>query len=658
VHSVNMSPVNALFVLLLISTTVLVTNASKNQRSALVNLVKTLSGNLQTTLNRTALQIEELQFASNVSKLSIEELQENQRSTLDSMSTWRERLEILETDTKRIESTQTRDQTLLDYNQLVCNATIEEARKDLEEKIKEVEKLYKSAPAPTPEPINNQTSQSTNGISGTLDLLNNLDGFLEDYDDYYYASMYDENSSSKPETTPKFERLSNVSSVSTLLGESNRLLRLTDQQYRDLENQVAKLDKRTDKVEKLVSNTALKEEINSRINRLAIDNNMAVKRLEKDIGEGDRAVRKELELKVEDVELLKKITNSRLSVYEKRLESLERLMENVTASLDSVGSNPGVLSMDQLLRPSAQDLEREEVTTSRANCLHPPCVSTTEGSRPDHSVSNELDNLANMMLSNSQPPTVNRFPETNEQHAGQPELVHQWRLEDEAREAEARLRAEVQKEKERQDAEERQREEDERRWRQEDLLRTQGNSAYDGNTFNDNLYLPPPMTYDASKESKDEFFARLMGGGGGVGTNNGNDIRGNENRGQRRGRSGRKLSSFDDDYPDSDGGESDSQCDCSLIKERLNILESGFENMVTEVETQMAGIQSSVTEMLHRMQKLEAADKVVGQRKPTNVPACVATKEASAVDGIDEWCRDQCPGQYCSSALCSCPPPL
>ena len=41
---------------------------------------------------------------------------------------------------------------------------------------------------------------------------------------------------------------------------------------------VAKLDKRTDKVEKLVSNTALKEEINSRINRLAIDNNMAVKR--------------------------------------------------------------------------------------------------------------------------------------------------------------------------------------------------------------------------------------------------------------------------------------------------------------------------------------------------------------------------------------------
>ena len=29
----------------------------------------------------------------------------------------------------------------------------------------------------------------------------------------------------------------------------------------------------------------------------------------------------------------------------------------------------------------------------------------------------------------------------------------------------------------------------------------------------------------------------------------------------------------------------------SLTQERLNILESGFENMVTEVETQMAGIQ-------------------------------------------------------------------
>jgi len=123
-----------------------------------------------------------------------------------------------------------------------------------------------------------------------------------------------------------------------------------------------------------------------------------------------------------------------------------------------------------------------------------------------------------------------------------------------------------------------------------------------------------------------------------------------------RPRSGRNLQfrdvdNVDTDYSDLSDSNDGADCNCPDIKERLAILESGFENIMTEVETQMSGIQLSMTRMMHKIQDMEAKQISANNMRT----GCVASKKAADLEEMDAWCAKWCPQGMCPSELCTCP---
>jgi len=91
-------------------------------------------------------------------------------------------------------------------------------------------------------------------------------------------------------------------------------------------------------------------------------------------------------------------------------------------------------------------------------------------------------------------------------------------------------------------------------------------------------------------------------------------------------------------------------CNCDQVKTQVSELEEELKVLSNEMNTALAGMRSSMTALLRRIETLETS-----QMEMSGEVACVATKEALHLPGMDGWCKENCRKGNCPSHLCSCP---
>eukprot|EP00092_Neocalanus_flemingeri_P019571 GFUD01021203.1.p1 GENE.GFUD01021203.1~~GFUD01021203.1.p1 ORF type:complete len:595 (+),score=159.31 GFUD01021203.1:56-1840(+) len=90
-------------------------------------------------------------------------------------------------------------------------------------------------------------------------------------------------------------------------------------------------------------------------------------------------------------------------------------------------------------------------------------------------------------------------------------------------------------------------------------------------------------------------------------------------------------------------------CDCEKLRVKTIELDHEMKFLSAEVGSALAGMRSSLTTLLHRIEGVEKESKNGRQ------VSCVATKEALKMPGMDAWCSENCRKGNCPSHLCSCP---
>ncbi|XP_023331199.1 uncharacterized protein LOC111703483 [Eurytemora carolleeae] len=555
----NLSRIQIFIYLSCLSASVL---AQGQQRAALMNLAKTLSENLQSTISSTSTQIQDLNWRNGNLTLGVEGLEVKVSNSSVLLENLEQRILSLENQTSLLKERRELEENIWKFNTLVCNASLETLRENLEEKISQ---LAVGKPAPIP-PFTLDSSKNSNSKintegdksldqEGSLSILNKLDNLLADYE-YYDIPPPSAPLPDNPGSNTSSVNISVNGSVDTLVSFTNQLLLELNNKYTNLDSKISGLEREGEKTKKKMKENKFEDELLREMTRIEDEVGFKISRIKDDIATGEQSIRTEIKLKDEDIELLKKITTSRLSIYESRIDALESMILNLTISNNQ--------NMEQFLQ--SNKLEKKDE----------PEVSTTERSREPEFLSSQtsqdLDRIAAFLdgdsdtssSTSSSSPSASSFAgsRTGGIDGSSSSRDHYW------------------------------------------------------NKYNSEASNPPLVL-------KDRYEAA--------------------DRSRRR--SGRWLVS--DDYENQDSNN----CDCLFMQERLAILESGFENMMIEVEDQMAGIQSSVTRMVHRLQDLENMQSSSLPRSPI----CVAKQVVAGLDGMDTWCQEQCTLGTCPERLCSCP---
>jgi len=565
-----------------------------SQRQTLLKLTRTLTEKLQTTLTQSAADIERLSQQTNNISQEVTALSGDLLHQAANTEEIVERLHLLDNRTTALEERQDLDQTIWNYNNLVCNASLQLLREDLQQQIKQInESMQPVKGDPQSVSFLSQADVTTTPKpSGAMDLLEDLNNFLDEYDYYEEAEESSEQASLKDNRTPGNPNIKSTDFVSTLIDETNELLRNISNDYKNLSKQMERQEKGADKLrEKMADNW---DRLDRQVVQLKADTAFKMSRLSDDLKHGDDAVRREIDLKVEDIDLLKKITSSKLAVYESRLDFMEAMVMNISLANEK--------NIEQFLTESSQKSDENSEATTVSNNIQPK-----EGpDGPVYSMANQLDSLADGLLNfrdRRDPADTSGLLGSvgANQHIppNPPELPD---------------------------------------------LPFSGRSP----APLDNPQMPHVSPHQPTRPSphhmqRNAFPSSASSQASLQPRSNVPPIA------DRAGdyRSGRAII---DDLQYDDGANS---CECSAMQERLAILESGFENMMNEVENQISGIQASVTRMFHQIQVIEGRLAAPVQPKPKY--GCVATKMAASAHGMDEWCRENCQKGACSLDICSCP---
>ena len=119
--------------------------------------------------------------------------------------------------------------------------------------------------------------------------------------------------------------------IDSLLATTNKLLREVNLKYQRTSNDLTQL--KNFSVQILSQN--LEEKLNSKISNLELKFDTIVKVLKQEMLTEDEAILQNIKMRSEDFNMIRKTTNSRLSVYETRLDTMEQMMFEMDEKIKS-----------------------------------------------------------------------------------------------------------------------------------------------------------------------------------------------------------------------------------------------------------------------------------------------------------------------------------
>lgn len=366
---------------------------SKSEKSVVIKLVKSLSSNLQKLIasNNDKLELvlkEQLAQASgfrNVEEIVSDWQEQKQNSS--------EKISRIESELLQLKNQLDLDKTLWIFNTQVCNASIHNLRSEMETKFMSLAATTTTTMAPE---IGEQSSLFDDFMDiaedQSVDIFKEFDKALAEYEEDLLASENDnvDNVDGMPGVSAEFSSLRNP--VDSLLATTNKILRDIDQKYQRTSDDLTQLQNFNEKI--LGPN--LEDKLNSKISNLELKYDAILKALKQEMKTEDDAILENVKMRSEDFNIIRKTTNSRLSVYETRLDTMEQMMFEMDEKVKSqslLQFSPTSTTKFNLVESSSRNY-LEEFNSGRFSIS----TTTESGSQDDFSLFglDNLDDLNNM----------------------------------------------------------------------------------------------------------------------------------------------------------------------------------------------------------------------------------------------------------------------
>jgi len=519
-----------------------------NDRSVLINLAKTLSSSLQRAMTANNQKIESILDDQQEVMAAVEKIETEVNKMKKGDKNFDENFAKLESDVQDLKDRRNLDEMLWNFNTQVCNASIEMVKQEIDTKLSALknDRIVNTNEAKKSMNEENLIGESfnTEDIFNTDNIFKEFENALAEYEDQddYFEERKEEKQSQKKLTDP----------VGNLVAETNKFLMLLESKYNNLSGQIRAMQKLTAETKQIVEPN-LEEKLNNEIVKLEAKFHFLLKNIQSLLEGADDDIKHDINMRMEDFNILRKTTTSRLAVYETRIDMLEQLVLKYST---------------QVTEPTIEIFK----TTTEASTTH-----TTEVPVPAYE---DLGGNDFSMLGINNPNDLDLLlPYQPKQDCERPpcdkNIVTPYE----------QSRSSFAQDEPMSDS----------KYVKKDKKMSIQRPA--SNHFG-SLNLPP--TFQTPKMSKND-----------------NVVPGT--------------------------------CDCEQLTVKGLELEHEIKFLSAEVGSALAGMRSSLTTLLHRIEVMEKESKRVRQ------VSCVATKEALKMPGMDDWCSENCRKGNCPSHLCSCP---
>lgn len=501
-----------------------------SDRSVLINLAKTLSSSLQKAMTANNQKIENILGDQQEVMAAVEKIEAEVHEIKKSGLTSDKSFIRLKDDVKALKERRNLDEMLWKFNTQVCNASIKMIKQEIDTKLSEFKSDKIVITNENKKTLSEESflgESFTNDIFDTDNIFKEFEDALAEYEDQddYYRESQSEKLSEKEVTDP----------VGNLVAETNKLLTGLETKYSSLSDEIKTLQNLTAEPKPVVD-PELENKMNSRMLKLEAKFDFLLKNLQSIMEGADDDIRHDINMRMEDFNVLRKTTTSRLSVYETRIDMLEQLV------------------LKYATKTTEPSINLFETTTETS----PKPPQTTE--MPDPAYDDFGGNDFSMLgISNAKDlDTVPSYQQAGETYV-------------------------------------------------------QDTPKSDSKYFDKDKIVPimSPSKPNFGSLSPTPTFPSPRA------TRNENGL------------------------PET--------CDCEEIRVKALTLDHEMKFLSAEVGSAVAGMRSSLTALLHRIEAIEKESRNVQQ------VSCVATKEALKMPGMDAWCSENCRKGKCPSHLCSCP---
>ena len=274
----------------------------------------------------------------------------------------------------------------------MCNASIEMVKQDIDTKIadlksEQIVNTNEDKKAVSKDTFPGETF-GTDDIFDTDNIFKEFEDALAEYEeqDEYVEEIQSQKLSAKNGNDP----------VGNLVAETNKFLMELETKYNSLSEQIKTLEDLTAEPVQTVD-PELEDKMHTKMVKLEAKFEILLKNLESKMEGEDSDIRHDINMRMEDVNVLRKTTTSRLSVYETRIDMLEQLVlkystqtteptvtlfpttttdatpsttEAPDQSYDEMGGDFSMLGIS-----NPQDLDLIEPFNPQPDCVRPPCDS-------------------------------------------------------------------------------------------------------------------------------------------------------------------------------------------------------------------------------------------------------------------------------------------
>ena len=203
----------------------------------------------------------------------------------------------------------------------MCNASIEMVKQEINTKFAQLKNDEIVNTNEAKKSLNEKDfigeSFNTKDIFNTDNIFKEFEDALAEYEDQddYFEESKQEKQSEKEVTDP----------VGNLVAETNKFLMGLESKYNSLSDQIKTLQKLTAEPRQIVD-PELEDKLNNKMVKLEAKFNFLLKNLQTIMEGADDDIRHDINMRMEDFNILRKTTTSRLAVYETRIDMLEQLV--------------------------------------------------------------------------------------------------------------------------------------------------------------------------------------------------------------------------------------------------------------------------------------------------------------------------------------------
>lgn len=292
-----------------------------SDRSVLINLAKTLSSSLQKAMTANNQKIESILDDQQEVMAAVEKIETEVNKMTKGDKYFEESFVKLESDVQYLKDRRNLDEMLWNFNTQVCNASIEMVKQEIDTKLAALknDRIVNTNEAKKFMNEENLIGESFNAedIFNTDNIFKEFEDALAEYEDQddYFEERKEEKQSEKKVTDP----------VGNLVAETNKFLMGLESKYNSLSGQIRTLQNLTAEPRQIVDPN-LEEKLNNKIVKLESQFNFLLKNLQSIMEGADDDIRHDINMRMEDFNILRKTTTSRLAVYETRIDMLEQLV--------------------------------------------------------------------------------------------------------------------------------------------------------------------------------------------------------------------------------------------------------------------------------------------------------------------------------------------